>query len=35
MRFLELGLLTALLYLMMSFPLSLLSIRLERRFARS
>jgi len=35
MRFLELGLMTAALYLMMSFPLSLVSIRLERRFARS
>jgi len=34
MRFLELGLLTAMLYLMMSFPLSLVSIRLEKRFAR-
>ncbi len=34
MRFLELGLLTALLYLMMSFPLAILSTRLERRFHR-
>ena len=32
MRFLELGLLTGLLYLMMSLPLSALSNRLERRF---
>ncbi|MGP0565379.1 MULTISPECIES: ABC transporter substrate-binding protein/permease [unclassified Nitrospina] len=31
MRFLELGLLTGLLYLMMAYPLSLLSARLERR----
>jgi len=31
MRFLELGLLTGLLYLMMAFPLSLLSTRMERR----
>ncbi|CCQ89539.1 Amino acid ABC transporter, fused permease and periplasmic binding protein [Nitrospina gracilis 3/211] len=31
MRFLELGLLTGLLYLMMAYPLSLLSTRLERR----
>ncbi|UCD12649.1 MAG: ABC transporter permease subunit [Nitrospinaceae bacterium] len=35
MRFLELGLLTAALYLLMSFPLSLLSSRLERRLAPS
>lgn len=32
MRFLELGLLTAALYLMMSIPLSILSTRLERGF---
>jgi polar amino acid transport system substrate-binding protein len=31
---LELGLLTALLYLLMSYPLSLLARRLERRFPR-
>jgi len=31
MKFLELGLLTAVLYLMMSLPLSVLSTRLERR----
>jgi polar amino acid transport system substrate-binding protein len=32
MRFLELGLLTAALYLVMSIPLAILSSRLERRF---
>jgi polar amino acid transport system substrate-binding protein len=34
LRFLELGLLTAALYLMMSIPLSILSTRLERRLDR-
>jgi len=35
MRFLELGLLTAALYLIMSIPLSILSVRLEKRFQTS
>ncbi|MDH5789814.1 MAG: amino acid ABC transporter permease, partial [Nitrospinota bacterium] len=35
MKFLELGLLTAALYLMMSLPLSLVSTRLERKLQTS